>query len=172
MDNWKTRFDTMLPYMGQVKQLVRSGLDVSDDVLIEETTREADQKTASDLLIHWPQPQTLAVRLRGSEYLRYADSFTFRTSGGSGISELEKIRQGYAHFLFYGFTADGLIVKWMIADLSVFRRYFENAVDCWGMSPGQERQNKDGSSFRVFDIDQVERVERFLLVQDKLVAAQ
>jgi hypothetical protein len=158
--------------MGQVKQLVRSGLDVSDDVLIEETTREADQKTASDLLIHWPQPQTLAVRLRGSEYLRYADSFTFRTSGGSGMPELEKIRKGYAHFLFYGFTADGSIVKWMIADLSVFRRFFENAVDCWDIAPGQERQNKDGSSFRVFDFDQVARDERFVLAQGGLVAAQ
>lgn len=171
MDNWKTRFDKTLPYMGQVKHLVRCGLAVPDEVPIEETSLDADQKTASDLLIHLPQPQTVAVRLRNPKYLTYEDDFTFRTSCGAGMSELEKIRQGYAHFLFYGFADDGLIVKWRIADLSVFRRFYEESLRRFGIAPGVERDNRDGSSFCVFRFDHVERFGRFVLAEDEMQVA-
>jgi hypothetical protein len=171
VDNWKVRFEKTLPYMEQVKDLVRTELPVADDVPIEETSLGVDQKTASDLVIHLPQPQTVAVRLRSPEFLRFADEFTLRTSGGRGVSELEKIRKGYAHLLFYGFAVDGLIVKWRIADLDVFRKFYEDPVRRSNVAPGQERGNRDGSSFRVFRFDHVERFGRFVLAQDGIQVA-
>ncbi len=171
MDNWKARFEKTLPYMEQVKHLVRCELPVADDVPIEETSLDADQKTASDLLIHLPQPQTVAVRLRNPEFLRYADEFTIRTSGGQGLSELEKIRKGYAHLLFYGFVHDGLIVKWRIADLDVFREFYEDLVRRSNAAPGRERRNRDGSSFRIFRFDHVERFGAFVLAEDEIQVA-
>ena len=65
------------------------------------------------------------------------------------VTELDKIRQGWGGWLFYGFGEDGEVRRWAILDLGVFR---------WNsVSPVVENKaNHDGTyfnSYRISDFD-------------------
>jgi len=88
-----------------------------------------DKTEATDFLILRIKPFTVACRLRTYGYFlhpKWTNQFTIRCELSSGgKTEITKIREGYADYLFYGFVdeAEENIIKYFIGDLDVFRNY-------------------------------------------------
>ena len=86
---------------------------------IQVAPRDEDVKHATDLIIK-VQGGDVAVRLRRD--CRYRD-LTIRAKRDSNApTELEKIKAGFAHWYFYGWTAHNKIIDWMLVDLDRLRR--------------------------------------------------
>jgi hypothetical protein len=141
---WSDRF---LP---QIKRIL-------GEYLIGEASQEEDALRNTDLIVLRMEAVRIACRLRKSDkYLeRYVGDFTIRSNRPSGNkTELSKIIEGFGHYFFYGFadTESGLLTAWTLADLSVFRLWFNlELVRLKGTVPGLAKQNIDGSSsFLVF----------------------
>lgn len=122
---------------------------------------EEDMLRNTDLLsLALPGEVRIACRVRKHAYLeQYADEFTLRCSRPSGAAtEIEKLLEGWGDYLFYGFAgADATeLAAWLLADLSVFRRWVEWYPTVHGKWPGQLKSNRDGSSqFVSFKINDV-----------------
>lgn len=84
-------------FMEQVKQIVGPRLLVKAPL-------EVDLREATDLMVMKSGDFRLAVRVRTPGYFdRYPDDFTLRHwLRGNVPSELSKIKQGYADWMFYG----------------------------------------------------------------------
>lgn len=132
------------------------------DVFITAAPQLIDELEATDLLMLEVRPYRIACRMRKYKYWHsYPDEFTIRLSRPSGTkTELEKIVDGFADFLFYGFadTSDLSIHAAYLIDLNVFRssltRHWAaqshkgNGALRWCDNP-----NSDGSScFRAYKI--------------------
>ena len=127
--------------------------------LIGSAPAEEDQRRNTDLIVLNMQPVRVACRIRRFEYLAdYRDEFTIRSDRPSGAkTELAKVVEGWGDYLFYGFAAeDGRsLAAWFLADLVVFRRWFNEAITALpaGALPGTLHHNRDeSSSFRAFQV--------------------
>lgn len=87
----------------------------------------ADKHQATDFLVMTLYPIKVACRLRTYNYYlnpKYREQFTIRCWLASGNkTELQKIREGYCEYMFYGFVdqEEKNIIKYTIIDLNVFR---------------------------------------------------
>jgi hypothetical protein len=90
---------------------------------------EQDIKYATDFLVFSINPFKVACRLRTYKFYlnpEYREEFTIRCSLTSGKeTELDKIRKGFADYIFYGFVdeKEEKIVKYFIGNLNIFRDY-------------------------------------------------
>jgi len=97
-------------------------------ISIEISSDEIDQNEAADLV--FPEKR-IACRIRSSKFIeRYLDEFTIRASRISGATtEFEKINDGYADWMFYGFIGEGPRIyfkHWKVIDLDAFRYHQNN----------------------------------------------
>jgi len=97
-------------------------------ISIEISSDKIDQNEAADLVI--PEIR-IACRIRSHKFLsRYKGEFTIRASRISGATtEYEKIKNGYADWMFYGFIGEGPRIyfeEWKVIDLSAFRYHLNN----------------------------------------------
>jgi hypothetical protein len=85
-----------------------------------------DLTQATDFEIFTVKPFTVAARLRRYDaWLKYPQDFTIRWSRPSGVpTEIDKIRQGFGNYLFYGFVneQENKIIQYLIGDLDTFRQ--------------------------------------------------
>ena len=123
--------------------------------LICEASAEEDQKRNTDLVVLNMQSVRIACRVRKADYAeRYGNEFTIRVSRPSGQqTELSKIIQGFGNYMMYAWADEQKLVKWTLADLSVFRLWrSEYAAKNKGEEPGKLMKNGDGSSdFRAYN---------------------
>lgn len=110
-----------------------------------------DQEHATDFLVLKRQDVRAACRIRRYHAWMWDKrdrDFTLRCWRKTGAkTELEKIIEGWADYLFYGFsTADGSdIHAWAIGDLDCFRKAWAGGYH------GQYHENKGGTTgFRSF----------------------
>jgi len=124
---------------------------------------EVDTKQASDLIILRGRDMTIACRVRRYGYAeRYPWDVTIRSKRDSGArTELEKIVEGWADWMFYGHASEdpGALLRWLLLDLHVWRREFvrEGLRSALGkarrMAQVIKRQsNGDGTHFLAFDV--------------------
>jgi len=116
--------------------------------LISEPPIEEDQERNTDLMVLKMDAVRIGCRMRRIENLCYANEFTIRAGRPSGIkTELAKIIEGWGNYFFYGFGEEGVLYKWTLADLNVFRLWFSEYVrDNKGKQPGTGKENHDRSS--------------------------
>jgi hypothetical protein len=91
-----------------------------------------------------------AVRLRKSSYAsRYPFEFTVRYKYTAGYkTEYEKIMEGYADIMFYGFVIGKNVARWIMLDMDVFRAEAEEDY-----ISKEHKYNADGrNSFLAFDV--------------------
>ena len=122
---------------------------------------EWDTKQATDLIVIHARDKTIAARMRRARFAKqYPYEFTIRYQRDTGVStEYEKIINGWADWMFYGFAADGdadgLIQRWWLLDLNVFRaclirRRGDNKL-------AVEKPNNDGTSLLAFNVGKFPR---------------
>jgi len=116
--------------------------------LISEPPIEEDQERNTDLMVLKMDAVRIGCRMRRIENLKYEDEFTIRAERPSGAkTELEKIIAGWGNYFFYGFGEEGILYKWTLADLNIFRIWFFRYVkENKGKYPGISKGNVDGSS--------------------------
>jgi hypothetical protein len=126
--------------------------------LIGEPPLEEDQERNTDLIVLRMDPLRIACRVRRPGYLkRFGHEFTIREGRPSGVkTELSKVLEGWGDYLFYGHADDEerRLAQWFLLDLRPFRLWFHRqTVARNGSPPGEEQDNRDGSSwFRAFDV--------------------
>lgn len=124
---------------------------------------ELDNQQATDLIVLRARDMTIAARVRRFGYAeRFPWDITLRAKRDSGArTELEKIVEGWADWMFYGHSSEdaGAISRWYLLDLHVWRREFireglRSALD----KPAKYRRviqpqsNGDGTHFVAFDV--------------------
>lgn len=116
--------------------------------LIGEPPVEEDQERNTDLIVLKMDSVRIACRVRRNEYaVRYGEEFTVRAGRPSGIkTELTKIIEGWGDYFFYGFGDESKLSKWTLADLNVFRLWYNQQLFL-GNHPGIKQNNDDGSSY-------------------------
>ncbi|WP_343503595.1 hypothetical protein [Alloyangia pacifica] len=133
-------------YLPEVKRIVGAQL-------LQAAPDDLDMKHATDLLTLDARDMRIAARIRRPGFAdRYPYEFTIRSSVPSGAeTELAKIVNGYADWMFYGHAApDGSLASWWLIDLRAFRAALIRRAH--GSLSSGEVWNRDGSSFRWFDI--------------------
>ncbi len=115
--------------------------------LICEAPVEEDNHRNTDLIVLRMEALRIACRVRRHKYYQqYGHQFTIRLSRASNAkTELTKIIEGWGHYLLYGFGQDGKLTAWTLADLGVFRVWYNQQLYC-GLRPGDRRSNNDGLS--------------------------
>lgn len=133
--------------------------------LIGEAPFEEDAKRATDLVVLNLGTKRVACRARREQYLgRYGDEFTIRCVRDNGVeTELSKVQSGWGDYLIYGFGGeDGIMSAWFLGDLYVFRKWAVEYMSANnGEYPGEMHDNRDGTHFRAFRIDDLP--EEFVL---------
>jgi len=132
--------------------------------------RDADLFQATDFLVLTFRQFKVAVRLRrfNEHYGRYKNEFTVRWTRPSGTkTEIDKIREGGADYLLYGFVIpeERKIISYFIADLLVFR--------ACNPKPIQVFQNKPpDSELAVFNLDHLPKnfIKKSYTVSDAEIA--
>lgn len=120
---------------------------------------ERDRNEGADLIVLTARNMTFAARMRRPGFVeRYPYQFTVRDSRPTGTTtELEKIRQGFGDWFFYGHAghgAEATIAAWLLLDLAQLRRFFERRPEWLSHPDGVGRgtgRNWDGTTFRWFD---------------------
>lgn len=153
---WSDRFLT------QDKKILVNVLKC-DESLIEITTPETDMQEAADLIIKsnvkGERDVYVAVRTRTSAYAeRYSDEFTIRAHYTAGYkTEYEKIMEGYADIMLYGFVINNIITRWILLDLHTFR---EEAEENYIVK--EHKHNRDGrNSFYAYNINSFKCTKSF-----------
>ena len=115
-----------------------------------------DMERGTDLMVFKARDMRVAARVRRSGYSeKYPDDFTIRAKRDSGAkTELAKLIDGYADWMFYGHQSEGAnIGRWFVIDLHKWRgallRSGYNGSWC---SLAQKRSNGDGTHFYVFNV--------------------
>lgn len=118
--------------------------------LIGEPPMEEDAERNTDLMVLRMEAVRIGCRIRRYKYLsRYSDGFTIRAGRPSGVkTELTKIIEGWGDYFFYGFSNndESGLSAWTIADLKVFRIWFNRQLYINKKMPGDYKPNIDGSS--------------------------
>jgi len=121
------------------------------EVFIEISPEYKDTQEATDLIIMGTGSICFACRVRRFNYFeKYKDQFTIRLKLPKyNKSEMDKIKEGFGDFYFYGFSNkqnDGSgFIQYIIFDLKTFRKYLAylkraNREECWEI-----KQNVDNS---------------------------
>ena len=129
---------------------------------------EVDTKQAADLIVLRGRDMTIACRIRRHGYAdRYPWDITIRSRRDSGArTELEKIVEGWADWMFYGHASldPGALDRWVLIDLSIWRREFirEGLRTTLGYKPklggvAKPQSNGDGTHFVAFDLQRFPR---------------
>lgn len=135
-------------YLDQVKNILGCG-----KAKVSVTSFRVDTQEAADLIIEADNSHDdvyVAVRLRRAQYInKYPNDFTVRYEYTAGYkTEYQKIMEGYAHIMLYGFVINNSIARWIILDMDCFRKEAEESYII-----KQHKQNVDGrNSFLAFDI--------------------
>ena len=138
-------------------QFIPSIKNIVGPYLLVESDEITDQQKAADLIVFTGRNLTIAARVRSHEYFdRYPYDFTIRSERESGArTELAKIVDGWGDWMFYGHQlerANGLIRHWMIIDLKSWRaQMIRHRPKSPSDAFSQDRDNFDGTRFRVFD---------------------
>ena len=121
---------------------------------------EIDTTRASDLIVLRAEALDIGVRIRRPGYGdRWPHDFTIRAKRDSGAkTELEKVCNGWMHWMFYGHgSAEDqapALVHWMLVDMRVWRREIMRAG--WPEAKRRglvtERSNSDGTHFVACDV--------------------
>ncbi len=120
--------------------------------LIGEPPMEEDAERNTDLMVLRMEAVRIGCRVRRFDaYCRWPKEFTIRAGRPSGVkTELTKIIEGWGDYLFYGFSdnEERRLCAWTLADLKVFRRWFNAQLfeSDRRVSPGSRHKNTDGSS--------------------------
>jgi len=127
--------------------------------LIGPAPDEEDRHRNTDLIVLKMEAVRIGCRIRRAEkYLdTYGDEFTIRSERDYGETELAKIITGWGNYFFYGFAYqdDTNLCKWTLADLNVFRLWYNRQLFS-GNKPGIKKTNGDNSSrFLAFKWDQL-----------------
>lgn len=147
MNGWKKDKRWSDQFLSEIKSIL--GMH-----LIAEPPVEEDQERNTDLMVLRLDAVRVGCRVRKSKYMyRYSNEFTIRAGRPSGVkTELTKLVEGWGDYFFYGFGDNGELLAWTLADLKVFRWWFNHTI-CKnkGVVPGIQQKNHDGSSnFRAF----------------------
>ena len=132
---------------------------VAGPFLLTTAPFEWDTKQATDLIVIHARDKTIAARMRRARFAtQYPDEFTIRYHRDTGTStEYEKIVNGWADWMFYGFAAtgdaDGRIQRWWLLDLKVFRAHLIRRRG----KVGVEKPNDDGTSLVAFNVGKFPR---------------
>lgn len=134
-------------FLPQVKAVLANVLQARLVTSAITASFERDVKEATDVVLRAGE-LAVAVRMRRADYSGYRDEFTLRSSRPRGVpTELEKIRDGWGDYMFYGFgevaSGEPVITRWRVLDFDVMRQM-------WLLRPlilhRAERRNRDGSS--------------------------
>lgn len=113
---------------------------------------DIDTKEASDIVFLVSGRGDVAFRVRRPAYLaKYPYDITFRSDReGFEKTELDKILDGHARWMLYGFGgADGqTLSRWVLLDLNAFR----SALLRGQVKRPAATQNGDGTGFIAFDV--------------------
>lgn len=125
--------------------------------LLRTSSFEEDVKYAADLIVLTAEDKKIACRVRREGYAKtYPNQFTIRSHRDNGAkTELEKIREGWGNWMFYGHESGKTIHPWWIIDLKSYRSHISH--DGWKKEERREiiwgeKPNKDGTHFVWFDI--------------------
>lgn len=128
---WQTKF------YPSIKKILRD--NAAKLISITVASAEEDMKRATDFVANI-KGGTIAVRIRRDVANTYRD-LTIRSKRPNGSeTELQKIKNGFADFYLYIWTANNEILDWWLVDIGRMRAcgLFEK--------PRPERENKDKSS--------------------------
>ena len=113
-----------------------------------------DLRRNSDLRFAYAADVQLGVRIRRNKYLgRYGNEFTIRSQAVyGGATEIDKIKDGYGKYFFYGFANPGetALVRWFIGDFNVFRRWHADRTAAGLSTHCHEIKNDDGTRGHAF----------------------
>lgn len=117
-ENLSVNFDWQKPFLLPVANILRQ--HIAELVKFRVSTFEEDTKEGTDLVLVLNDVR-IAIRLR-RDNIPYRD-FTIRYSVPSGAkTELEKLRNGYADWYFYGWIINRVIVEYIIVNLHSLRQ--------------------------------------------------
>jgi len=143
-------------YIPVVNTILRQAIAMDASDSIEITSDEVDMKEAADLsIIGAGYDIRIALRLREAAYANaYPYDFTIRYQYADGYkTEFAKIEEGKADLMFYGFTDNGKIIRWLILDLDALRLEINEPHVKY-----EQKGNRDGrNSFRAYDIRSFKR---------------
>lgn len=134
-------------YIQPMKQII-------GPLLLEPSPFDVDTKQATDLIVLRARDHMIAARVRRAGYAdSYPYDFTIRSARDSGAkTELEKIVNGFADWMFYGHAekdSNGFS-RWMVINLHSFRaaliRHQHHPIKY------KEKSNGDGTHFIAFDV--------------------
>lgn len=138
-------FDWQMRFLPTIRNIV-------GPLLLEPAPPELDMSEATDMLVLRARDMRIACRIRRHGYAeKYGWQFTLRSRRDSGaITELEKIKNGWGDWLFYGhefYPGKVSILRWFVIDLSAWRSHMMS-----GHPWGSDIPNGDGTYFRAWDV--------------------
>lgn len=159
-DEQRSWSDSYIPY---VSRTIINALNLDPNIwCIKVTTPEQDMKEAADLILtDGDEEFMIALRLRNASYMAdYPFDFTIRREYTAGYkTEYEKIMDGFADMMFYGFRDGDKIVRWVFMNMDEFRlQHKYDAVQCAWVPKSyieyERRNNRDGRNcFNGYDIN-------------------
>jgi hypothetical protein len=139
MSDYESRRQYGDSFLDDVKAILANGFKI-DAAKIKIAGVYDDTQRATDLIL--PNGTTVAVRIRQPQYRRYLGQFTLRTSGA--YPELQKVKDGLVHFIFYAFEAvAGGLSEWFLM------KNGEHLLT----NPIEDKTNGNDSHFRAFKIN-------------------
>lgn len=138
--------------------------------LLTQASIEVDRNNATDLVLLTARDLKIACRIRRPvSNLAYLSQFTIRGHRRSGAkSEMDKIIDGWADWMFYGFAAAGAapdLAHWYLIDLTAFRAHLIRNLDT--LSWGESENSSDGTSFYWFDVNSFPQLPGLLIARSQ-----
>jgi len=151
MNNYNSQRAWSDSYIPQVNKILYEVLPIDDSFDIKVTSDEIDMKEAADLaIVGHGQEIRIALRLRKQKYMKtYPYDFTIRYEYTDGYkTEFEKIAEGHADLMFYGFVDGKSIIRYLFLDLDQVREEINELYIVYEENPNNDGINK----FRGYDI--------------------
>jgi len=119
--------------------------------LIQVAPLKDDCELNTDMLV--PPMIRVAQRVRNQKFWEDRDEFTIRFQLPSGsLTEWDKLIAGHGDYFFYGHAGiNDTLNGYTILNLKLFRAWCQSYFDKHRMWPGRKQSNPDGTSFRIFD---------------------
>lgn len=173
MTNYEVQREWSDSYIPYVSRIIIDALKLDPSVwYIIVTTPEQDMKEAADLILtNGKEEFMIALRLRNASYMsRYPFEFTIRREYTAGHkTEYQKMMEGFADMMFYGFRDGNKIVRWVFLLVDEIRnQHFHAENGEWyplNHIKFERKDNTDGRNcFNGYDINSFEN-------KDKLITA-